>query len=171
MVVLLLASGCSGGDGKERAFTAADADRIASTQPVTPGWPAWPETPTLSREPDGSEVGNKWEDDDKLANLVVQVFPSAGEAHEWLPKFNRLTRKWTENPGFIVAKDEEVSDLGDEAWVLWVGGNGTQVTYHWRRGNLVVEAHVHCYGDCPSDVDSAARAWADAIDEEARQES
>ena len=54
--------------------------------------------------------------------------------------------------------------LGDEAWVLWVGGSGTQVTYHWRRGNLVLEAHVHCYGSCSSDVDAAARNWADAVD-------
>jgi hypothetical protein len=42
------------------------------------------------------------------------------------------------------------------------------VTYHWRRDNLVTEVHVHCYGDCPDDVDAATRAWADAVDEEAR---
>ena len=45
------------------------------------------------------------------------------------------------------------------------------MTYHWRRGNLVLEAHLHCYGDCPLDVDPAARAWVDAIDEEARANS
>ena len=41
-----------------------------------------------------------------------------------------------------------------------------------RRDNLVTEVHVHCYGDCGPDldanVDAAARAWADAIDKEAR---
>jgi hypothetical protein len=46
------------------------------------------------------------------------------------------------------------------------------VTYHWRHDNLVVEVHVFCYGDCSPDtdaaVDAAARAWADAIEEEAR---
>ena len=44
------------------------------------------------------------------------------------------------------------------------------MTYHWRRDNLVTEVHVHCYGDCPdadAAVDVAARAWADAIDEQA----
>ena len=50
--------------------------------------------------------------------------------------------------------------------------DGREVTYHWRRDNLVTEVHVHCYGDCPPDVDAnvdvAARAWADAIDEQAR---
>jgi hypothetical protein len=42
------------------------------------------------------------------------------------------------------------------------------VTYHWRRGNHVIEAHIDCHGVCPGDVDSATRAWADAIDAEAR---
>jgi len=43
-----------------------------------------------------------------------------------------------------------------------------EVTCHWRRGNLVVEAHVHCFGFCPGDVDSAARAWVGAIDKASR---
>jgi len=38
--------------------------------------------------------------------------------------------------------------------------------------HLGIEVHIHCYGDdCPAvdvEVDAAARAWADAIDEEAR---
>jgi hypothetical protein len=42
------------------------------------------------------------------------------------------------------------------------------VTYHWRRGNLVGEVHIHCFGSCPTTVDEATRAWAEAIDEEAR---
>ncbi len=45
---------------------------------------------------------------------------------------------------------------------------GKEVTYHWRRANLVVEAHVDCFGFCPGDVDAAARAWVDAIDNPAR---
>jgi hypothetical protein len=44
------------------------------------------------------------------------------------------------------------------------------VTYHWRRANLVVEAHVQCFESCPGDV-GAARAWVDAIDEAARADS
>jgi hypothetical protein len=76
--------------------------------------------------------------------------------------------------GGRVTKDEEIDGLGDEAWLLWLeGGYGNvvtyhEVTYHWRRGNLVVEAHVNCFGICPNDVDAATRAWVDAIDEEAR---
>jgi len=70
--------------------------------------------------------------------------------------------KWTHHQG------RGVDDLGDEASRLWSEGNGTQVTCHWRRGNLFVEAHVHCFGFCPGDVDAAARAWVDAIDEAAR---
>ena len=60
---------------------------------------------------------------------------------------------------------EKVKGLADEAWLLWATGNGSQVTYHWRRANLVGEVHIHCFGSCPSDVDGATQAWAEAIDE------
>jgi len=45
------------------------------------------------------------------------------------------------------------------------------VTYHWRRGNLVGEVHIHCFGTCPTTVDEATRTWAEAIDEEAQARS
>ena len=84
---------------------------------------------------------------------------------------NDLSRAYGAKYGFV-AKAENVDGLGDEAWRLWAHGNGRQVTYHWRCDNLVTEVHVHCYGDRPdadADVDAATRAWADAIDEEARR--
>jgi hypothetical protein len=77
---------------------------------------------------------------------------------------NDLARAYGAKYGFVV-KTEKVDGLGDEAWRLWAHGNGREVTYHWRRDNLVTEVHVHCYGDCGPDldanVDAAARAWAD----------
>ena len=63
-----------------------------------------------------------------------------------------------------MTKVAEVKGLGDEAWLLWATGNGSQVTYHWRRDNLVGEVHIHCFGSCPTNVDEATRSWADAID-------
>ena len=138
---------------------------------MTPGWSPWPQESTPHVDPDGVEFAQKWSDDGKLANLVVQVFPTVAEAHDWLPEFNDFSREVGEQTGSIT-KDEEADDLGDEGWVLVVGGSGTQVTHHWARDNLVFEAHLHCYGlradDCPSDVESAARTWAQAIDSEAR---
>jgi hypothetical protein len=114
--------------------------------------------------------GNKWVDDDKLANLVAEVLGTAADAHVAFLASNQLSRAYGAKYGFVV-KAEKVHGLGDEAWRLWAHGNGRQVTYHWRRDNLVTEVHVHCYGDCSPDtdanVDDAARAWADAIDEEA----
>lgn len=169
LVAAAVVAGCGGSDAEpEPAFTAAGAKRVVNVRPVTPEWPAWPQRLVSNDSPDGSEVANKWKDDDKLANLVAQVYTSAARAHEGMTAFNALSREWGEEYG-QVTKDEAVDGLGDEAWRLWVAGSGTQATYHWRRDNLVVEAHVHCYGDCPSDVDAATRAWVDAIDEEARR--
>ena len=195
VVAAIIVGGCSGGEEQEQVFTAADATRIANVRPVTPGW-TWPQNPEKpdssgsSTESDSTdallvelkrqtadlvdigEAGNKWRDDDKLGNLSVSVYGSASDAHKAMAPFNAFSRGWGERSGGIT-KDEEIEGLGDEAWLLLVAvvaGSGTQVTYHWRRGNLVLEAHIHCFGYCPGDVDAATRAWVDTIDEEARSE-
>ena len=71
--------------------------------------------------------------------------------------YREFLHAWGDTGVFGVTKDEDVDGLGDEAWVIWIVGNGNQVTYHWRTGNLVVDAHMHCFGICPTDVDGAAR--------------
>ena len=161
---------------------AADATRIASVRPVTAGW-TWPQTPekraerpptkTEASDPllvelrketahlveaDNGEADNRWEDENKLANLSVAVWATASDAQKYMAPLNAFSRGWGKRSGQIL-KDEEIEGLGDEAWLLRTekGSGGTEVTYHWRRGNLVVEAHVHCFGFCPGDVGTAAR--------------
>jgi hypothetical protein len=193
VVAAIVVGGCGGGGEPEQAFTPADATRIADVRPVMPGW-TWPQNPE-KHVPSGSQTeapstdpldvklrrqtadlvtlgaaGNKWKDANRLANLSAEVFASAAEAHESMAPFNAFSRGWGERTG-LITKDEEIDGLGDEAWLLRTEGNGTQVTYHWRRGNLVVEAHVHCFGICPEDVEGAARSWVEAIDEAARAAS
>jgi hypothetical protein len=185
VVAAIALSGCSGGEGHEQLFKPADASRIANVRPAMPGW-TWPEKPE-KHVPSGpptdpldvelakrtknlvslKEAANKWEDANKLANLDAQVFASAAQAHKLLAPFNAYSRGWAKRFGSIT-KDEEIGGLGDEAWLLRTEANGTEVTYHWRRRNLVVEAHVDCFAVCPGDVDTAARTWVDAIDEAAR---
>jgi hypothetical protein len=189
VVAAIVVGGCSGGEEQEQVFTPADATRIANVRPLTPGW-TWPQNPE-KRASSGSqpevqstypldvelkrqtadivslaEEGNKWRDADKLANLVAQVVASAAEAHDLMAPFNAYSRGWGKRFGRITK--DEIDGLGDEAWLLRTETNGREVTYHWRRSNLVVEAHLHCFGFCPGDVDAAARAWVDAIDKAAR---
>ena len=192
VVAAIVVGGCSRGEERGKVFTPADATRIGNVRPVTPGW-TWP-TKQDKRDAPGSKTraqagptdallvelnkqtadlveigdgGSRWEDNQKLANLSVKVFGSASDAHELMAPLNAFSRGWGKVAGRIT-KDEEIDGLGDEAWRLWSEGNGTEVTYHWRRGNLFVEAHVDCFGYCPGDVDAATRAWVDAIDEAAR---
>jgi len=184
-----------GGSSEPQTFSAADAKWVASVRPTTPGW-TWPRNPispdpstrddldvnstdplqeALDRELvdagaiEGAVGGSKWRDDTKLANLAAGVFESATGAHAAMAAIRVFARGWGERSGDVI-RDEEIDGLGDEAWRLWVGGNGVQVTYEWRRGNLVLEAHIHCFDVCPPDVDSLTRVWVDAIDEEARTE-
>jgi hypothetical protein len=191
----LVAGGCGAREQQPRqAFTAADAKQIANVRPVIPGW-VWPQHP-VKRDRSGSsgesnssdplwielkrriahvvsiaEAGNKWRDDDKLANLDVAVFGSASDARKEMAALNAFSRGWGKRSGRIT-KDEQIERLGDEAWRLWTSGQGYQVTYHWRRDNLVLEAHIHYFGLCPQNfdsVDAATRMWVDAIDEAARE--
>ena len=184
-VVAVVVAGCGDNQGGVRAFEAADATRIAAVRPAAPDW-AWSRaaaTPESSGSPDSNatdpllvelkrriaplaesgDAANSWRVADKLGNLAVGVYGNRADAHQAMSAMNDFSRGWGKRTG-TVTKDEPVNDLGDEAWRLWVGGNGTQVTYHWRRENLVIEAHIHCFGTCPSDVDIATRAWADAVD-------
>lgn len=167
--------------------------RFANVRPVTRGW-TWPLaakkrteeplTKTEASDPllvelrkktahlveaDHGEAGNRWEDENKLANLSIAVWATASDAQKYMAPLNAFSRGWGKSYGRIT-KDETIDGLGDEAWRLWVTTDygGREVTYHWRRGNLVVEAHIDCFGVCPGDVDAAARAWVDAIDEAAR---
>jgi hypothetical protein len=180
--------GCGGGEAQAPAFAPADAARIATVRPVRAGW-TWPKnsqkhvwsgSQTDAQATDPLDVGlrrqtaglvslggaaNKWRDSDKLANLYAEVFASPADAHELMGPLNAYSRGWGERSGHV-DKDEVINGLGDEAWLLRTEGNGTEVTYHWRRENLVVEAHLHCFGFCPDDINAAARAWVDAIDEE-----
>lgn len=190
VVAAIVVGGCGGGKGQEQLFTPADATRIANVRPVMPGW-TWPQNPekhSPGSQPDApstdpldveltrqtadivtlGDSANKWQDADKLANLYAQVIASAAEAHELMAPFNAYSRGWGERSGRSI-KDEEIDGLGDEAWLLRTekDSGGTEVTYHWLRGNLVVEAHLDCFGFCPGDVEAAARAWVDAIDEAA----
>lgn len=186
--VVVLAAACGGAD--DPVYTAADGGRIAAVGPAGTGWtwPAAPESRSAStsagsgsstddpelaeyqRQTSGlaqvAEEGARWRDDDKLGNLDVQVFETAADAKRGLAALDAYSRRWGEKNG-TVTKAEASDGPGDDASVLWVGGSGTQVTYHWRRGNLVIETHVHCFGTCGGDVDEAARAWADAVDAEA----
>ena len=199
-LVAVTLAGCGGGSEPSGMYKAADAERLANVAPRTPGWPPWPQKPepkqpssgespeeVAARDPIYAEYRRQdgrhravrttggrttsGRDDDKLANLVVGVFDTAADAHVSFLASNDLSRAYGAKYGFVV-KAEKVDGLGDEAWRLWTHSNGREVTYHWRRDNLVTEVHVHCYGDCPPDVDAnvdaAARAWAETIDEEAR---
>jgi hypothetical protein len=192
VVVAIAIAGLTAGCGGKSAhpFTGAEARRLADIAPAAPGW-TWPHTaakpiwdtsaasptsdPLLMRfrrrtaaSTSLGEASKEWQDADKLANLVVDVFRSSAAAHAVLKPFNDLSAGLAVRSGRIT-KSQRAAHLGDEAWVMWANGNGLQVTYHWRRRNLIFETHIHCFGNCPADIDTATRTWADAIDAASRR--
>ncbi len=195
LVVVAIMAGC-GGRSDPGALSREDVvKRAVIVPPTPPGW-NWPKVTTSSspyskdkggdppptRDPVAARLyrqlrgldliggaGSRWEDASKLANLAVQLWSSAADAHSAMPAYREFAHGWAEKTGAV--SDEAVGGLGDEAWRISARGYSEEVTYKWRRGNLVLEAHIQCLPACRSDIDEAARAWVDAIDEEARRSS
>lgn len=185
--LVVAVAGCAGESDAPTAFTGEDADRIAHVRPDTAelelpdegtfdaftedvGPPPETGNATLARFFEETkdldyvgDAGGRWEKADNVANLVVEIWATETDAHAAMPSYRRAIRAWNRETGAL-GVDEDVSDLGDDAFRI---GDATRVTYKWRRGNLVLEAHVGCVR-CPPDVDAETREWVDAIDDEAR---
>jgi hypothetical protein len=194
LVLVALTAGCSGRSDSGALTTEDVVKRAVVVPPTTPGW-NWPKVRTsstpysedkggdppstpnelavkLNRQLRGLDLiggaGSRWDDTSKLSNLVVEQWSSAADAHSAMPAYREFARGWAEKTGAV--SDEAVGGLGDEAWRILARGYSEEVTYKWRRGNLVLEAHIQCLSACRSDIDEAARAWVDAIDHEVSQE-
>jgi len=162
---------------REQVPTKSQLKELAARDPIFAAYQR--RTAKIERSRSWS-LGSKWEDTSKLAHLAVEVLDTSTDAHVVFAANNASSRAYGEYG--IVDKAAKVDGLGDEAWRLWVhwhdsrdGKRDSEVTYHWRRDNLVFEVVIKCYSDdCPrtSDaaVDAAARAWVDAVDEQARSE-
>jgi hypothetical protein len=61
-----------------------------------------------------TEDGNTWRDDEKLGNLVAQVYTSAADARTAMTALNAFSRRWGKKTR-VVTRDEEIDGLGDEA--------------------------------------------------------
>ena len=195
LMVVAIIAGCGGSSDPAARSPEDVVTRAAKVPPTTPGW-NWPEMPTSSSpyskdeggdSPSKSDplaaklyrrlrgldliggAGSRWEDKSKLANLAVELWSSAADAHAAMPAYREFAHGWAEKTGAV--SDEPVGGLGDEAWRISARGYSEEVTYKWRRDNVVLEAHIQCLPACRSDIDEAARAWVDAIDEEARRSS
>jgi hypothetical protein len=152
-------------------LSAADLRHITTVQPTTRDWD-WPEKPTHEQLAAACD-GWRWQDEEKLGVTSACLFDSATDAQEGLPRARAFARGWAkrtvdEYGGHFT--DVRLDGLGEEAWRIQEDfAGGPEVTYGWRRANLVLQVHIQCiFHTCPSDIRSAARDWVDAIDEETR---
>jgi len=114
--------------------------------------------------------GSRWQDEQKLGVTLAWLLKSAAGARTVLAAERVYQRGWVERTvagGHFT--DLPIEELGDEAWRIQSDfPGGQEVTFGWRRANLILQVHIQCiFQTCPSDVSLAARAWVDAIDKEA----
>jgi hypothetical protein len=167
--VAALVAGC--GNSRAELLSASDLQHIATVRPTTRGWD-WPEKPTHESLGDACD-GRRWQDEDKLGVASACLFGSAMYAQDGLRRARAFARLWAkrtvdEYGGHFT--DVPLDGLGDEAWRIQEDfPGGPEVTYGWRRANLLLQVHIQCiFQTCPSDIRSAAREWVDAIDDETR---
>jgi hypothetical protein len=193
LAVAAVVAGC-GADSKEQTFSARDLRRVGAVRPMTPGW-GWPQDPispiSETREHEDATTtdplhaaldrrladagfvrseGQTWQDSTKLGHTAVFLFESASGAQTGLAAVRVFARRWAKRDAGDFT-DTPVDGLGEEAWRIRedLPQGGEEVTYEWRRANLELEVHIQCLSvRCRSDIGRAARAWADAIDKEAR---
>jgi hypothetical protein len=193
VVAVAITAGCGGSSNPEARSSQDVVDQAAKVRPATPGW-NWPRMPTSSSPytkdkggdaPSGGDprtaklyrqlrgldlvgsAGSRWEDTSKLANLYVELWSSAADAHAAMRAYREYAHGWAKATGDV--SDEVVTGLGDEAWRVSARGYSDEVTYKWRRESVVIEAHIQCLITCRSDLDKAARGWVDEIDKKARR--
>jgi hypothetical protein len=167
--VAAFVAGC--GNSKTEMLSPADVRHIATVRPTSRGWD-WPEKPTQERLADACD-GWRWQDEAKLGVTSACLFDNAMAAHEGLPRARAFARGWAkrtvdEYGGHFT--DARLDGLGEEAWRIHGDfAGGEEVTYGWRRANLLLQVHIQCiFQTCPSDIRLAARDWVNAIDEETR---
>ena len=114
--------------------------------------------------------GSRWQDEEKLGVTLALLLSSDAGSHTVLTAQRAFQRGWVERTlGGGHFTDLPVDGVGDEAWRIQSDfPGGQEVTVGWRRASLMLQVHIQCiFRTCPSDIDLAARAWADAIDKEA----
>lgn len=113
-----------------------------------------------------------WRNENTFADAVQFLFRDSGEAHTAVTALID-TYKREGDPGFHVA-DVRRDGLGEDAWGWQVSSSRVVgAFYAWRRGNLVIFAFIDCGSGvddrCDYDAAEAARAYAHALDEQARE--
>jgi hypothetical protein len=166
--IVALAAGC--GAAHEQMLSASDLRRMTTVRPMPPGW-NWPQRPTHEKQITGPCDGWRWQDAEKLGVTYACLVDSETGAHKDVAGARAFARYWakrTVDGGHFT--DVPIDGLGDEAWRIQSDfPGGQEVTYGWRRGRLLLQVHIQCiFQTCPSDIRRAGRAWADAIDKEAR---
>jgi hypothetical protein len=166
--VAAFAAGC--GNSKTEMLSATDVRHITTVRPTSRGWD-WPEKPTQERLA-GACDGWRWQDEAKLGVTSACLFDSPMDAQEGLPRARAFARGWAKRTVGYAGHftDVRLDGLGEDAWRIQEDfPGGQEVTYGWRRANLLLQVHIQCiFQTCPSDIRSAARDWVDAIDEETR---
>jgi hypothetical protein len=151
-------------------LSATDVRHITTVRPTSRGWD-WPEEPTRERLA-GACDGWRWQDEAKLGVTSACLFDSPMDAQEGLPRARAFARGWAKRTVGYAGHftDVRLDGLGEDAWRIQEDfPGGQEVTYGWRRANLLLQVHIQCiFQTCPSDIRSAARDWVDAIDEETR---
>jgi hypothetical protein len=109
-------------------------------------------------------ASTSWWDDGKKASSFADLYSTPEGARSALRAGEAFAAEWFPTIEHRQVEDLDVGDLGDARWAVRHGADAAAfVEIGWVRGNAVLGVYVDC-SPCESDLATAARRWADAVD-------
>ena len=140
----------------EQVLSGGENDSEVMPQPA---WTAW----MRALEYDGFKAAytENWRRDPAFLDVLLFAFRDSSGARDAFSAFAGAKR----TDAFVRAENVEAAGLGEMA-VGWASTRTGTVFFAWQRANLVTWVSLEC--PCDFDAVDAARAYADALDREAR---
>lgn len=156
--------------GPTKPFTRAELDKGVGLDPSDPSFALRAELTGAMQDAGFVASRNRaWQGVEGVAHSFADIYDTrdrmedalrAGRsfAEDWYPKFEHHE----------IRVVDAAAGLGDDSWaVRGKAEHPTFVELSWVRGNALLGVYLTC-SRCPTDIEVAARRWADAIDKRAR---
>jgi hypothetical protein len=104
----------------------------------------------------------------KKASSFANLVATPKEAKAAMEADREFARKWFPEFEHQEIREVDADGIGEESWAVRGGTDDAGfVEIGWRRANAVLSVYVNC-SPCESDLEDAARRWAQRIDDAAR---
>ena len=112
---------------------------------------------------------SSWWDERQKASSFANLLSTQAGAESAMNAEHEFARAWFPRFEQAAIREIDANGLGEQSWAVRSDrSDASFVEIGWKRGNSVLSVYVSCY-PCHADVADAARRWAKAIDNVAKE--